>query len=250
MSNDINLLNPAPLLPPTPEPPTVPWSLRDTWIGFGLFVLCMVGIGLLPLLFMDSDGLMSIWVLAYQPLQAIPILVTLLLRRASWLDLGFRRAQPNVLALGCGLVLIAFFVNFVNNIIMWALDVEIQAEQFTTMMDTLGHPAFLMITGIFIAPLIEETVMRGFLFGGLRQRFGWLKAALVSSALFGALHLSLAAFIPTAALGFMFCYLYHRSNSLWPGIIMHTLINAFGLCGAYVLSQYADPSVFFGWLLW
>ena len=250
MSNEISILNPDTILPPNSEPRTVPWTFRDTWIGFGLFIACMIGIGLLPLLFAKTGWLMSVWVLAYQPVQALPILAVLLLRRVTWADVGFRNAQPNVLAIGCGLVVLAFFVNLVNNLIMFALGAEVQAQQFTGTFDQLEQPALLLFTGIVLAPLIEETVMRGFLFAGLRQRLGWVKAALISSAIFGALHLSIAAFIPTFTLGFLFCYLYQRSNSTWPGIILHTLINSFGLCGAYILSQYADPSVFFGGLLW
>ncbi|MBV6396228.1 MAG: hypothetical protein HFACDABA_01822 [Anaerolineales bacterium] len=245
MSQDISLLNPATLLPPNPESPAVPWSSRDTWIGFGLFMLGMIVTGAIPLFFKETDWLLSLYILAYQPIQAIPIFAILLRRRAAWGDLGFRPAQPNVLALGCGFILVAFLVNFVNNAIMFTLGVEVQAQQFTSILTELEHPGFLLFTGIFLAPLIEETVMRGFLFGGLRHRLGWLKAALISSALFGALHLSIAAFIPTFTLGFLFCYLYQRSNSVWPGVILHTLINALGLCAAFLLSQYADPSAFF-----
>lgn len=250
MSNNISLLNPDTIFPPNPESPAVPWSLRDTWIGFGLFIICMFGIGAIPLFFKDAGWLMSFYILTYQPIQAIPVFAILLLRRATWTDLGFRKAQPNVLALGCGFLLVTFFINFVNNLFMWALGVEVQAEQFTSILNELEQPALLLFTGIVLAPLIEETVMRGFLFGGLRHRLGWLKAALISSAIFGALHLSIAAFIPTFALGFLFCYLYQRSNSVWPGIILHTTINGMGLCGAYILSQYTDPSVFFQGLLW
>lgn len=245
MSQDISLLNPDTLLPPNPESPAVPWSIRDTWIGFGLFLLCMIGMGAIPLFFDETGWLMSLYILTYQPIQAIPVFAILILRRAAWTDLGFRKAQPNILALGCGLVIVSFFVNFVNNAIMFAFGAEVQAQQFTGILAELEHPALLLFTGIGLAPLIEETVMRGFLFGGLRRRLGWLKAALLSSALFGALHLSIAAFIPTFTLGFLFCYLYQRSNSLWPGIILHTLINSLGLCAAFLLSQYADPSVFF-----
>lgn len=239
-----------PIRSSTSESPTVPWSFRDTWIGFGLFVICMFGMGAIPLLFKDAGWLMSFYILSYQPIQAIPVFAILLLRRATWTDLGFRNAQPNVFGLGCGLLIFVYTINFMNGLIMWALDVESQAEQFTGFLTELEHPALLLFTGIVLAPLIEETVMRGFLFGGLRHRLGWLKAALISSAIFGALHLSLAAFIPTFTLGFLFCYLYQRSNSVWPGIILHTLINGMGLCGAYILSQYMDSSVFFQGMLW
>jgi membrane protease YdiL (CAAX protease family) len=56
---------------------------------------------------------------------------------------------------------------------------------------------------------------------------------LLSSAIFAIAHLQLAALIPTFILGNVLAYVYHRSNSLWPGMILHFLVNAFGLSAAY-----------------
>ena len=246
MSNEIFPLNPETILPPNPESPAVPWSVRDTVIGFALFVVCMIGIGLSPLLARDQGWYLSLYILIYEPLQSIPVLVILRMRGATWADVGFQKAQPNVLALGCGLVILALGVNIVNNLVMLMFKVEVQAQQFTGVFTKLDQPIFLLFTGILLAPLFEETIFRGFLFGGLRQRLGWGYAALISSALFGASHASIAAFIPTFTLGFLFCYLYQRSKSLWPGIILHTLINSVGLCTIYLATQYMGPTNLFG----
>jgi len=229
--------------PPVPETmsiesaPQVPWTVRDAWIGFALFFIMLVGFGLLRHTF-EKSWMLSLWLLVYQPLQFIPIWVILRRRKATWTDLGFRTAQPNVLALGCGFVILGFGVNFINNIVMILLKVPIQAEKFFGLISNLDSPATLLITGIFIAPLFEETVFRGFLFPGLRQKYGWKSAALISSAIFGFCHFQLAAFIPTFVLGLVFSYLYQRSSSIWPGIILHTLVNAFGLCLLVILAQH------------
>lgn len=227
-----------------PENPPLPWSLLDTWIGFALFVLCMVGIGLLSILLPQEGWIDTVYLLTYQTLQFIPILVLLRLRRATWADLGFRKARPNVMALGCGLIILLLGLNLVNNLIWLALGVEVQAEQFSGLLASLEQPALLLIVGILFAPLFEETIFRGFLFGGLRHKWGWTKAALVSSAIFGVSHLSIAAFIPTFALGFLFSYLYQKSNSIWPGIILHTLINSTSLCALMALMQSGIPLPF------
>ena len=243
MSHELSLLNPDTILPPNPESPPVPWSLRDTLIGFGLFVLCMVGIGIATTLLPDQGWAMSAYILFYQPLQFIPILVVLLLRGATWADVGFQKGKPNVLALGCGFLVLALGVNLANNLIMFALGVEVQAQEFTGVLSELDQPALLLVTGILLAPLFEEAVFRGFLFGGLRQRLGWVKAALISSAIFAAGHLSIAAFIPTFTLGFLFAYLYQRSGSIWPGIILHTLINSVSLCALFAVIQYMPDAL-------
>jgi membrane protease YdiL (CAAX protease family) len=46
--------------------------------------------------------------------------------------------------------------------------------------------------------------------------------------------------IPTFILGCLLAYVYHRSNSVWPGITLHFLVNAFGLAGAYFATQYQN----------
>jgi membrane protease YdiL (CAAX protease family) len=236
-----NELQPAVLESLPPEQVSVPWSLRDTVIGFGLFLVCMVGIGLTPLLLPDEGWVMSAYLLIYQPLQFIPILILLRMRRATPADMGLRRAQPNVLALGIGLAFLLLIVNVVNNLVMIALGVDVQAQEFSGLMSSLDQPVFLLITGILFAPLFEEMIFRGFLFGGLRQSMGWVKAAFISSAIFAAGHLSIAALIPTFALGFLFTYLYQKSNSIWPGIILHTLINSVSLCVLLVVTQQGIP---------
>ncbi|MEW6406925.1 MAG: CPBP family intramembrane glutamic endopeptidase, partial [Chloroflexota bacterium] len=70
------------------------------------------------------------------------------------------------------------------------------------------------------------------------QRMGWLQAGLLSSAIFALGHLDPAAFIPTFILGFTFAYLFHRTSSLWPGMILHFLVNSFGMCLALIAAQY------------
>jgi membrane protease YdiL (CAAX protease family) len=216
--------------------PQVPWTVKDAWTGFVSFFIMFVGLGLVRGIF-EKSGILYLWLLLYQPLQFVPIWIILRMRNASWKDLGFKTARPNVLALGCGFVVLAFGVNFINNIVMVLFKIPIQAEKFFGLASNLDSPTTFLIAGIFIAPLFEETIFRGFLFPGLRQKLGWEKAAIISSAIFGFCHLQIAAFIPTFVLGLVFCYLYQRSSSIWPGIILHTVVNSFGLCLLVIVAQ-------------
>ncbi|MCZ6574648.1 MAG: type II CAAX endopeptidase family protein [Planctomycetota bacterium] len=78
---------------------------------------------------------------------------------------------------------------------------------------------------VLTAPLLEETVFRGALYGGLRVRLGFWPAAAISSALFGAVH-GWGAALPLAALGMGLCWLVERTGSLVPGVVAHALFNA------------------------
>ncbi|MBU2495309.1 MAG: type II CAAX endopeptidase family protein [Candidatus Omnitrophota bacterium] len=83
---------------------------------------------------------------------------------------------------------------------------------------------FLIIVGL-VAPLLEEIIFRGFLFGTLRNSFGPRRSMVYSSLLFAALHQSLVAFLPIFFLAMVLSYLYEKTGSLWPSIILHMVNN-------------------------
>lgn len=82
-----------------------------------------------------------------------------------------------------------------------------------------------------LAPISEEICFRGFLFGGFRQRAGFLPAAIGAGLVFGLLHFSTGwSTVPQlAVLGIAFALVYERTGSLWPPIIFHAMNNAFVL---------------------
>ncbi len=89
----------------------------------------------------------------------------------------------------------------------------------------LGIPMELVV-GCLAAPFIEEVVFRGILFAGFRNRFGDFTAALLSSALFAAVHYySFIGSLSVFLIGMVLCLLYDRGRTLWIPIIAHSLIN-------------------------
>lgn len=86
---------------------------------------------------------------------------------------------------------------------------------------------------VIAAPLSEELCFRGFLFGGLRERMPRISAALLSAAIFGALHAltGLSAVPPLIAFGLVLALLFEKTGSIVPGIILHMLNNSVALLG-------------------
>ena len=79
---------------------------------------------------------------------------------------------------------------------------------------------------VVLASICEEWVFRGFLFGGLRHRWGVWPAALVSTLVFSLLHsYSLVGLAAIFLFGLIFCWLYQRSGSLIPPILAHAALN-------------------------
>jgi hypothetical protein len=81
---------------------------------------------------------------------------------------------------------------------------------------------------IGLAPISEELFFRGFLFGGLRGKLSFWPAALISGAFFGSIHLlggSWEVIPPLAVFGILLAWLYERTGSIGPPILMHALQN-------------------------
>ena len=81
---------------------------------------------------------------------------------------------------------------------------------------------FFLVGGI-VAPVAEEIVFRGLIFGYLR-RWGVPAAVLISTALFAALHLP-AVPITQIVGGMVFAVAYHKGGSLMVPIVIHVLGN-------------------------
>lgn len=86
--------------------------------------------------------------------------------------------------------------------------------------------ACLVAGGTLVAPVLEETLFRGFIYGPVRLRWGGLAGACVSSFLFAAFHWSLTAFVPLFILGCLLCYVTERTGSLYPAMGMHLGFNS------------------------
>jgi hypothetical protein len=169
--------------------------------------------------------------------------------RVNWRVLGLRGFQVAMVGLGCGLLVFSFVFNFFYGLVLALFGLRAQVN-LVPILAQLSSPWLLMLAGVIVAPLVEELFFRGFVFAGLRLRYGWPKAAAISSALFALLHLQPLAILPIFLLGFIFAFLYQRSRSLWPAILMHVLMNALALGSAYLVAKTGimpgtDPTEFF-----
>ncbi len=168
----------------------------------------------------------------------LPVILIFAWRHIPWRSLGFGMFRWDTLGIGCGLVVVSYGVIALYGLILFRFGIETQGQQIIKIFEAIESPVWLFITGVIIAPFVEEIFFRGFLFQGFRQRYGWIGGMLLSSAIFAIAHLDPAALVPTFILGSVLAYVYHRSNSLWPGMTLHALVNAFGLSAAYLAAHY------------
>ena len=86
-----------------------------------------------------------------------------------------------------------------------------------------------------LAPLVEELVFRGLLYGWIAGRWGTTPAWLVSSLAFAAAHYEPAHVVLVLPLGLLFGWLRRRTDSLLPSLCAHIFNNGFALLAAVYL---------------
>jgi len=132
--------------------------------------------------------------------------------------------------------------NFLFALVMGWLEIDITSyNDETVMMLAEQSRAVMIVCAVIVAPLVEETLVRGLLFGVIRRK-SRVAAYLVSVIFFAAIHVwqYLPAYglksVVLAALqylpaGIALGWTYEKANTVWAPIILHMTINAisFGL---------------------
>ncbi len=100
---------------------------------------------------------------------------------------------------------------------------------------TRHAPVLMFLFAVIAAPITEECLFRGALFGTLRTKHR-VAAYLVTAFTFAAIHAApgvaagswtdLYAALPYLAPGIALCYAYEYSGTIWTSIVLHAAINA------------------------
>ena len=214
----------------------IPWGLRDLLFAIlfavlGILVLNLGVLGIRVLLQYDlhNHGIaLVLFVLAQDGvILAAASLFSVVRYHVGWSALGLDPAKARV---GCGLsfaLLIASYVIRSGYIAgAFAFGIKIQPQAILPQLDVTGFGFILtFIAAGIIAPIVEEIFFRGFMYAGLRQRWGIPMAMLVSTLFFTGLHFTVELFIPIFVLGFFLVWLYEKTGSLYPGIFLHVANN-------------------------
>jgi membrane protease YdiL (CAAX protease family) len=89
-------------------------------------------------------------------------------------------------------------------------------------------PAALALAGLLVvvvAPIAEEFIFRGLLYGVAKKFGGRIPALVATSVLFSAIHLNPVAMVPLFVLSVAFTLAYERTGSLWTPVVMHMIFN-------------------------
>ena len=120
------------------------------------------------------------------------------------------------------------------------LGIEMDENTEQIFVSLMKEPWGYVAVGI-LAPFAEEIVFRGAilrtLLGIMSKKNHWV-AIMISAAIFGAVHGNQAQFINALLMGLLLGWMYYRTGSLVPGILLHWVNNTM----AYVLTNIMPQS--------
>ena len=146
----------------------------------------------------------------------------------TWQGLGFRNLKFRPL------MIIAAYLVAAAAVQLYALSVTSAGLEFLEPDAQIPEGLFessiaVAATGIAVvagAPIAEEVLFRGFLFGGLRSKLPFWPAALLSGFIFSLAHADPGFILPFTAIGAILAYTYERSRTLVTPIGVHLLFNS------------------------
>lgn len=129
-------------------------------------------------------------------------------------------------------ILIGFIVYFLNSYIasffLFILSLFGYSPSFSTKVAT-SYPIWLLLINIIFTAVLpavcEETVHRGMLLCEIKKK-NIKKAIIISSLLFGLLHINIYQFFYAAILGGLLAVVTLTTDSIYPAMIIHLMNNA------------------------
>jgi membrane protease YdiL (CAAX protease family) len=102
-----------------------------------------------------------------------------------------------------------------------------------------ADPIVVAVYVIILAPIIEELMLRGILYGRLRQGIQFTVANIIQASVFGLYHWDIIQGIYAFGIGLILGYTYEKTRTLLVPIIVHVIINGSGfLLQELSLGQY------------
>ena len=146
-------------------------------------------------------------------------------RLPSWLDIVFAPAALIVYMFISASVLYLFSVVAPHIDLTQAQDIPFSGLCYQY------EYVLAFLTLVILAPVAEELLFRGYLFGKMRKHAPFWLAMIITSILFGGLHLIAGASLQwnvaadTFALSLVLCTLRQITGNIWAGVLLHMIKN-------------------------
>lgn len=160
----------------------------------------------------------------------IALLAAFALRIRDFRTFGFRTVERKWLLAGVAIGVVAFGASFIVEYVYFLFITE-PNTQVDFQAAAKAGPAMLLIllfAGAVLTPLGEEFVFRGVVANAL-NRYGAWAGVVASAAIFAAAHGPSVIFVLAFMIGIVAGWLFRRTESIWPGVVVHVVYNGLHL---------------------
>ena len=153
-------------------------------------------------------------------------------------DFGYKKLGFKAIMICFGIGILAFVLNlFISNffsIILRYIGYNPTYSSGGTGYDTFPKFLFGVLFVAILPALFEEFVHRGLILRGTSDIVGYKKAIILSSVLFGLMHLNISQFFYATILGILMGLIATMTRSIWPAVIIHFCNNFINVLLSYL----------------
>lgn len=208
------------------------------WVLYHVFSISFESVN--ETLFSTVGGIV-IYALAIAIVIGVPWLIKK--HRTSLKDLGIQRFPSwlDMLLAPAGAVAYIILTTIISTLAAMLLTFvdysQVQETGFSNLA-TQSEYTLAFLSLVIVAPIAEELLFRGYLFGKLRKHAPLWASILITSLLFAVVHFQWNVSIDVFALSIILCLLRVWSGSLWPSVLLHMLKN-----GVAFYFLFINPSI-------
>lgn len=210
----------------------------------GIYLLASVGVSILVTIIaavmggegglaerVSSGPISTLSYLLSMGLTIVGVLIYRKLRRGEGRLFSFSLRGFNPMLILWGFVLVLLTGIVIEPVL------EIFPERWLNSVNRMGeNGGWSVLMLVVLAPVMEELLFRGILLESVRSKYSAGRAVVVSALLFGVIHLIPQQVVNAFVIGLLLGYIYVRTDSLWPVIVIHALNNGV----AYLIMQWSD----------
>ncbi len=159
--------------------------------------------------------------------------IIFLVRKKNFLqEVGIRKVSVNGIL---PIVLLGMSFNIITTMVVsyvpWP---QAWMDSYMASSSMIDTSLIAWIGAVIMAPVVEEIVFRGFIYGRLKKAFPMMVAAVISALAFGAMHGTLIWLIYTFVFGMVLVWVYEKYQSLAACILLHMAYNLVGMLLSYL----------------
>jgi membrane protease YdiL (CAAX protease family) len=127
------------------------------------------------------------------------------------------------------LLICAWAVGEISNSYLEGIFGDLEVQEPVRMFQeskSIAHLSLSILMACIAAPVVEEFLFRGYMYGTLRRLTNPVFAAVIIGGLFAVVHGNLPALLPLWVFSILLCLAYEFTRCLWVPVGMHVFFNA------------------------